>query len=149
VKNLRAYFLLISSLKITSKKLNKLYETLNNDHLADSENCLIKYSLCHYIDSECVEKFCYNFENNSINFTTLCLNIRSIVNQKNFNLFESWFQSLKFLPDVIAINETWEKNSSTGQFKNLHSYNYVSNFRKSLSGSGVALYIKKPGMWKQ
>ena len=33
-----------------------------------------------------------------------------IVNKEHYNLFESWIQSLKFLRDIIAINETWEKN---------------------------------------
>ena len=63
--------------------------------------------------------------------------------KKLYNLFESWIQSLKFLPDIIAINETWEKKSSLGQFRNLQYYDYISNFRPNLTGGGVALYINK------
>ena len=50
---------------------------------------------------------------------------------------------MKLLPDILAINETWGKKSSIGQFKNLKHYKYVSNFRKHLRGGGVALYIKE------
>ena len=65
-------------------------------------------------------EFCFqNNRSHSTNFTSVCLNVRSIVNKEHYNLFESWIQSLKFLPDIIAINETWEKKSSFGQFRNL------------------------------
>ena len=108
------------------------------------DNCLASNSLCHYIDSDFVHKFCFqNNQSNSTNFTSVCLNVRSIVNKEHYNLFESWIQSLKFLPDIIAINETWEKKSSLGQFRNLQNYDYISNFRPNLTGGGVALYIKK------
>ena len=112
--------------------------------MSDVDNCLVNNSLCHYIDSDFTHKFCFeNNQTNATNFTSACLNIRSIVNKDHFNLFESWIQSLQFLPDIIAINETWEKKSSIGQFRNLQHYEYISNFRSNLNGGGVALYIKK------
>ena len=58
-------------------------------------------------------------------------------------VLESWIQSLKLLPDILAINESWGKKSSIGQFKNLKHYEYISNLRQKLRGSGVTLYIKK------
>ena len=75
---------------------------------------------------------------NSTNFTSICLNIRSIVNKDHFNIFESWIQSLKLLPYILAINESREKKS-IGQFRNLKHYEYISNFRQNLRGGGVAL----------
>ena len=80
--------------------------------MADSDNCLANNSLCHFIESNSVQKFCIpNNLSNSTNFTSICLNIRSIVNKEYFNVFESWIQSLKLLPDILAINESWEKKS--------------------------------------
>ena len=117
---------------------------MNNTHLSDVDDCLTNNSLRHHIDSDFTHKFC--FENNQTNatyFTSACLNIRSIVNKDHFNLFDSWIQSLQFLPDIIAINETWKKRSSIGQFRNLQHYEYISNFCSNLSGGVVALYIKK------
>ena len=130
--------------QISSKWLNAFYDNVNNVHLTDVDNCLASNSLCHYIDSDFVHKFCFqNNQSNSTNFTSVCLNVRSIVNKEHYNLFESWIQSLKFLPDIIAINKTWEKKSSLGQFRNLQHYDYISNFFPNLTGIGVALYIKK------
>ena len=95
------------SSQLTSKWLNALYDNVNNSHLSDVDNCLVNNSLCHYIDSDFTHKFCFeNNQTNATNFTSACLNIRSIVNKDHFNLFESWIQSLQFLPDIIAINET-------------------------------------------
>ena len=50
---------------------------------------------------------------------------------------------VKFLPDIIAINETWEKISSLKPFRNLQHYDYISNFLPNFTGGEVALYIKK------
>ena len=130
--------------QISSKWLNAFCDNVNNVHLTFVDNCLASNSLCHYIDSDFVHIFCFqNNQSNSTNFTSVCLNVRSFVNKEHYNLFESWIQSLKFLPDIIAINETWEKKSSLGQFRNLQHYDYISNFRPNLTGGGVALYIKK------
>ena len=51
--------------------------------------------------------------------------------------------SLNFEPDVIAVNETWEKPGSSGQCKSLQGYHYVSNARSISKGGGVAMYVKK------
>ena len=112
--------------------------------MADLNNCLTNNSLCHYIESNSVQKFCIPSNlSNSINFTSICLNIRSTVNKEHFNVFQSWIQSLKLLPDILAINESWEKKSCIGQFRNLKHYKYISNFSQNLRGGGVALYMKK------
>ena len=112
--------------------------------MTDVDNCLASNSLRHYIDSDFAHEFWFqNNQSHFTNFTSVCLNVCSIVNKEHYNLFESWIQSLKFLPDIIAINETWGKKSSLGQFRNLQHYDYISNFRPNLTGGGVALYIKK------
>ena len=77
--------------QISSKWLNAFYGIVNNVHLTDIDNCLASNSLCHYIDSDFVHKFCFqNNQSNSTNFTSTCLNVRSIVNKEHYNLFESW-----------------------------------------------------------
>ena len=94
--------------QISSKWLNAFYDNVNNVHLTDVDNCLASDSLCHYIYNDFAHEFCFqNKQSNSTNFTSVCLNVRSIVNKEHYNLFESWIQSLKFLPDIIAINEKW------------------------------------------
>jgi len=98
-------------------------------------------SFSNYIESNDVSKFSSN-KKIVIDFTTIFLNIRSLINYKNFTIFENWINSLNFFPEVIAINETWEKPHNSGQFKNLPIYTYISNCRPMQSGGGVALYIK-------
>ena len=50
---------------------------------------------------------------------------------------------LDVLPQVININETWEKPTSFGSYKNLAGYNYISNYRRMNTGGGVGMYIKQ------
>ena len=69
--------------------------------------------------------------------------MRSLINPNNFTKFECLISALDFSPHIIAVNETWEKPNSTGQYKNLKNYIYLSNPRKNNKGGGVALYIKK------
>ena len=45
-------------------------------------------------------------------------------------------------PDVISLTETWIQPSSSGPYKNLNGYNFVSNCRNSCKGGGVAFYVK-------
>jgi len=64
---------------------------------------------------------------------------RSLISPK----FQALIASLNFEPDVIAINETWEKPYSTGQCKSLQGYVFISNPRLISKGGGVAMYIKR------
>ena len=77
------------------------------------------------------------------NFSSICINMRSLINPNNFTTFECLISALDFSPHIIAVNETWEKPNSTGQYKNLKNYIYLSNPHKNNKGGGVALYIKK------
>ena len=49
-------------------------------------------------------------------FPIISVNIRSIVNSKNFTKFESLLEALPVKPMVIAISESWVTNSSKGAF---------------------------------
>ena len=72
----------------------------------------------------------------------MCINVRLLVNSRNFNKFQSLVTVLANKPDMIAINETWEKHDSIGKYRNLSGYTYISNPRLKSKGGGVGLYIK-------
>ena len=67
--------------------------------------------------------------------------MRSLINPNNFTKFECLISALDSSPHIIAVNETWEKPNSTGQYKNLKNYVYLSNPRKNNKGGRVALYM--------
>ena len=75
-------------------------------------------------------------------FSSLCINIRSLVNPQNFSKLESLISALDVKPDVIAVNETWEKPYCFGQYKNLNGYVYISNPHLKCRGGGSGLYIR-------
>ena len=70
------------------------------------------------------------------------LNIRSLINPHSFNKLECLISELQIKPDIIAINKTWEKPSSSGRYKNLNDYSFISNPRLKSKGGGVGMYIK-------
>ena len=75
-------------------------------------------------------------------FSIMCVNVRSLVNSSNFSKFEGLILGLSFKPDVICVTETWIQPFSSGQYRNLNGYKFVSNCRKSCKGGGVAMYVK-------
>ena len=82
-------------------------------------------------------------------FFSININIRSQVNNKHFSSLECFLNSLDVLPQVIGINETWEKPTSFGSYKNLAEYNYISNYRTMNTGGGVGMYIKRGMKYKK
>ena len=66
----------------------------------------------------------------------------SSLNSHNFNKFESLVTALANKSDVIALNETWEKQDLFGEYKNLSGYISISNPRLRCTGGGVGLYIE-------
>ena len=52
---------------------------------------------------------------NNYQFSTLCINARSIVNPVNFTKIEGLITLLDYKPDVIGVTETWEQPNSFGQ----------------------------------
>ena len=80
---------------------------------------------------------------NEDSFSTICVNVRSLINLHNFSKFESLISGLDFQPHLIAVNETWEKPHTIGQHKNLNGYVYISNPRVVSRGGGVGMYMKQ------
>ena len=62
--------------------------------------------------------------------SSICINVRSLVNPINYTKFEGLIAILSYKPDVIGITETWESTSSSGHFKILPGYIFVFNPRK-------------------
>ena len=80
---------------------------------------------------------------NEDSFSTICVNVRSLMNPHNFSKFESFISGLDFQPHLIAVNETWEKPHTISQHKNLNEYGYISNPRVVSRGGGDGMYIKQ------
>jgi len=96
---------------------------------------------CKYIESNNLVSICRS-QNLKNKFLSLNVNIRSLVKNNQFSSLESLVFSLKVQPHVIGINETWKKSTSSGNYKNLNGYSYISNYKSSNSGGGVGLFIK-------
>ena len=121
-------------------KLNQLF----SDSLQSSSNSFDSLSVIEnktYLTSETAASLLETFS--EISFSSLCINIRSLMNPKNFAKFESLISVLQFKPHIIAINEIWEKPNTSGQHQTLDNYIYFSNPRQQNKGGGVAMYIKK------
>ena len=68
--------------------------------------------------------------------------IRSLINLHNFYKLECLISELQTKRDILAINETWKKPSSSGQYKNLNGYNFISNSRLKSKVVGLICTLK-------
>ena len=132
-----------SNLKqLSVTELNNMFSEIDFDlDFINSENQITAHSNINdsYITTEEFNELTLD---NINNFSTMCVNVRSLVNPNNYNKLESLVFTLNPKPEIIAINETWEKPSTSGQHKNLHGYVYISNPRIKNRGGGVGMYIK-------
>ena len=71
----------------------------------------------------------------------MCINIRLIINHKNFTKLESLLSSLSVISSIIAVTETWLKQAQTGFHINLPGYMFLSNPHIYHREGGVAFYI--------
>ena len=67
-----------------------------------------------YITTKEVNEMLKN-KNYEKKFSTMCINLRLLVNPHNFNKPEYLVSGLETKPDIIAINETSEKPNLSGQ----------------------------------
>ena len=120
----------IASGKLASCTGTNLNANLWNSMLCDLDNN--EDDIIHlpdqYMDT-CTLKSMYaaNYPHGS--FTYLCVNVRSLVNVQNFCKLEALVASMPFTLDIIGVTETWIQPNSTGPYKNLKGYNFVSNNR--------------------
>lgn len=122
-------------------KLNELfdeYDFTNIDNLQDPNLCLLNTD-CSFVSAEEVTT---KFSRHSLSFSSLCLNIRSLANQKNFDNFCALLEAMSYQPSVIGLTETWLKPNQKGPHQNLSPYNFVHNPRSHKKGGGVGIFVK-------
>ena len=73
----------------------------------DCTNFFEEIASCKYLETNELSTICRSDDQQST-FFSININIRSLVN-KHFSSLESFLSSLDVLPQVIGINETWEK----------------------------------------
>ena len=138
--------------EINSLWLNEMFvdpEHVNNCDMDSGRDDEININLLKdvYISAEEVNSYFVNdnlqeTSSNNYQFSTLCINARSIVNPVNFTKSEGLITLLDYKPDVIGVTETWEQPNSFGQYKCLPGYTFVSNGRINHRGGGVGMYVK-------
>ena len=79
---------------------------------------------------------------NSYQFSTLCINARSIVKPTNFTEIEGLIALFDHKLDVIGITETWKQPNSFGQYNCLPEHTFVSNGGINHKSGGVGMYGK-------
>ena len=141
-----------TNFEINSLWLNEMFadpEHVNNCDMDPGSDDEININLLKdvYISAEEVNSYFVNdnlqeTSSNNYQFSTLCINARSIVNPVNFTRIEGLITLLDYKPDVIGVTKTWEQPNSFGQYKCLPGYTFVSNGRINHRGGGVGMYVK-------
>ena len=77
---------------------------------------------------------------NSLNFSMLNLNIRSI--SKNFDNFMSLLDNLNFNFKIICLSETWlHSDNAVNSNLEIPGYTGIHQVRKNGNGGGLAIFI--------
>ena len=95
-----------------------------------------------YLISEDIDTLCDDFDD-LCNFTSLCVNVRSLQNIENLTRFQALVASLSVKPNIIAVNGTWLMDTDFGPHLQIPDYTFIHNHRTVGSGGGVGLYIHK------
>ena len=117
------------------EELNNLFVNVEqNDDVNDRDFDSTYYSPeTKYIYSKDVGKVDFVEEVGSFNsFPILSMNVRSIVNRKNFTNFEAFLSDLPVKPMIIALCETWITESSMGPYTRIKGYKFVRSNRKKV-----------------
>lgn len=144
----------------TNSKLNvpflkdKIFNVLENDDLNtllsideidpdfqffNDKNYFDNISNCHYYtESSFMSKFS-SMDSHDLKLSIINFNIRSM--KKNLHYFEMYLNNINFMPSVIALTETWLKETTAELYCN-EGYNIENQYRKTQLGGGVSLLIK-------
>ena len=74
-------------------------------------------------------------------FISLCINIRSLANTKNFDNFLSLLNDLPICLTFLGFTEIWLSINQKGPFLNLPNYRFYTVSRKTRKGGGVETSI--------
>ena len=80
-------------------------------------------------------------DKNHRHFISLCINIRSLANTKNFDNFLSLLNDLPNCPTFLSITETWLSINQKRPFLNLPNYRFHCVPRKTRKVGDVGTYI--------
>ena len=132
---------MVSQYSLHAEDLNKIFLKPENEAKSDFEISHLLHANEQYVEISSTNCLAFN---NSLDetFSIMCVNVRSLVNSSNFSKFEGLIFGLSFKPDAICVTETWIQPFSSGQYRNLNGYKFVSNCRKLCKGGGVAMYVK-------
>ena len=126
-------------------ELNNIFRGENispvNEYMTNQTDIQYNFQNAVYLTSEEVDTLCDDFDD-LCNFTSLCVNVRSIQNIENLTRFQALVASLSIKPSIIAINETWLSDTDFGPHHQLPDYNFIHNHRTKGRGGGVGIYIQ-------
>ena len=95
-----------------TKKSNQIFPKICIEVSNDTETQICSLGNVKYLSLNKATIFLKNSSENT--FLSICINMRSLSNPKNFTKFEYLISALDFSPHINAVNETWEKPNSTG-----------------------------------
>ena len=125
--------------------LNDAFKPINDLQISDDAQgealtqIVSNINECIYFSSSEIKEL-FNANNT---FSSLCINIRSLVNNEHFNELEGLIRSIHTKPSIIAVNETFMTSNELGHHSSLEGYIFKSNCRKKVKGGGVALFINE------
>ena len=106
----------------------------------DPDNALLKSFYCdYYIENQFNQMISEKSKQNSISFSTMHLNIRSI--NQNLSQLTDLLLNINHQFTAIGITETWLKENA--HFVDIENYNFIHNHRRDQYGGGVGLYLKR------
>ena len=104
-------------------------------------NEVYKYGVSEYLHEDSFKDKCSQYSiTDSKCFSLIHVNSRSL--PKNMESMVQYIEQLELRFNVIAVTETWLRESNYDLF-NIDGYYQESNFRTKRTGGGVSLFIRK------
>lgn len=120
----------------SSNNRGKTFLTLNSELDPDYNyyNQLVNYvDECNYHQEESFSKLVKGLDMNT-NFSTLHLNIRSIINK--YEDLQAYINSLEHTFSVIGLTETWLNTENNNKYP-IPQYKFIGKARKNKQGGGL------------
>lgn len=99
---------------------------------------------CNYHQKDSSSKLVKGLD--TMNFSMLHLNIRSIVNK--YEDLQAYITYLQYTFSVIGLTETWLNTENNNKYQ-IPQYKYIGKMRENKQGGGVGLYVNKAYHFKE
>ena len=99
---------------------------------------------CNYHQKDSFSKLVKGLD--TMNFSMLHLNIRSIVNK--YEDLQAYITYLQYTFSVIGLTETWLNTENNNKYQ-IPQYKYIGKVRENKQGGGVGLYVNKAYHFKE